>query len=300
MSADKDTSKTYGDYTEAALGVAETIESRDDIHGNPDTFAMCFAGMLQAYMRPLVQAGRPVSPADALVILDLMKTARIAVGGPHPEHFHDKAGYALLAQVHVARTIEAGRAAQAAPAMPSASVGFEVAPAGDAPINPAPMVLPEGAEWPISGKPNQDVISTDGRKLGAFDKLGDFYPEFRPEAEDTEPKANPEYAPVLADGGDLEAQYAAQERDRDVDDADLLRWALDPAADPLADLTNHEGGLRPGVTVEELEGRKLRIATLLRAEGTRLLSQTPADTVALKQVQTALARYAFRDTAKAA
>jgi hypothetical protein len=110
------------DYSDAALGVVTTIAERGATHGDPEVFGVTFAAFLGAYLAPIVSGGRPVTVADAFVVLDLMKTARIAAGGPSAVHFHDKAGYAILGEVHMDRVAAAGearRAAQASPVAPS-------------------------------------------------------------------------------------------------------------------------------------------------------------------------------------
>jgi hypothetical protein len=94
------------DYADAGQSVVHTIAERGATHGDPEVFAQTFADFLNTYLRPLVSSGRPLTPADAFVVLDLMKVARIATGGPAPDHFRDMAGYGLLGLVHVVRVTE--------------------------------------------------------------------------------------------------------------------------------------------------------------------------------------------------
>lgn len=117
MSTEDDQSMDLGGAPEAepnpwdyaAHGVVQTIEGRMGLHGNPDIFADTFAGMLQAYLMPLVASQRPVTSADALAVLALLKVARMATGGPSMEHFHDIAGYGILGEVHVGKVMAYAR-----------------------------------------------------------------------------------------------------------------------------------------------------------------------------------------------
>jgi hypothetical protein len=206
----------YEDYLHAGNDVLRTILERDQTHGNPEAFGATFAPMLQAYLRAVVAAGRPIGPADAFVVLDLMKTARIAVGGHHPDHYRDKAGYGLLGLVHVARAFAAVQAQQAAQ-------------------------------------------------------------EARQEAEARMPRA-PEPEPEEA-----RETFAAVQVD-DHDDADLLRWALDPSTDPFADQIEAGGQLRPGVTPQAVEARRRLIMKLLQ-------DFQPASSADQERRSVALAKY---------
>lgn len=138
------TTSTYGTYQSAADDVAKTIFDRDGTHGDPIAFALCYAGLVNAFLRPIVAAGRLVSPADALVLLDLMKTARIAVGGAHPDHFRDKAGYAVIGLAHVSAVFAQGAAMEAA-AAPQAP---EDAPAALDPLRGANPDMLDEAYYP--------------------------------------------------------------------------------------------------------------------------------------------------------
>lgn len=215
------------DYVGAAGHVVKIIGARDDTHGDPEAFGSTFAAMLEAYMRPALASGRRLGPADGFVVLDLMKSARIAVGGVHPDHFADKAGYGLLGLVHAARafaTLQAHQDAQNAPAPAAAPEPERDAELwGDEPEGP-----------PAAPAPGPDTRAA--RK----------------------PAPVPEPEPV---------ELAAT--DQDDDDADLVRWALSPAHTPFADLLEPMDGdyarLRPGVTVEAVEARRLRLVELLRA-----------------------------------
>jgi hypothetical protein len=192
----------YHDYLRAAGDVVMTIGARDETHGDPEAFGVTFARFLNAYLTPIVAAGRQLGAADAFTVLDLMKTARIAVGGAHPDHFRDKAGYGLLGMVHVQRAfayVQAQREATEPQAEPEA--------ADDAKAEPTPQEAPRGARKP---------------------------------------------APAPETPAD------------DPEDADLLRWALNPEWDPFADLIDDDGEMRPGVTTAQLMNRQARVIALLR------------------------------------
>jgi hypothetical protein len=210
----------YDDFMRAGSDVLNTILERDQTHGDPEAFGATFARMLAAYLTPIVSSGRPIGPADGFIVLDLMKTARIASGGHHPDHYRDKAGYGLLGMVHVQRAFAAVQAQQAAP---------EPEDAPEATPEPAPAADPLAA---------------------AIDQI------------DAQP---PELAtPNL-----------------DEDDRDLLRWALDPASDPFADLIEPFGQLRPGVTQQDVENRRLRVLELVQKFQPAAPAQQEARSVAL-------------------
>lgn len=173
----------YDDFMHAGSDVLRTILERDQTHGDPEAFGATFARMLAAYLAPIVSSGRPIGPADAFVVLDLMKTARIAAGGHHPDHYRDKAGYGLLGLVHVQRAFAAVRAQQEAaqddPEPPEAADAPEPGPTPQDPPPPArkPAPAPEPAatdaddddadllRWALdpSTDPFADQITLDGQ-----------------------------------------------------------------------------------------------------------------------------------------
>lgn len=114
MNNPKKVEDPYDVYVNAAGEIVDTIVARAKTHGPPELFAETYAGLLNAYLRPVVMSGRAILPADVFVILDLLKTARIACGGPQPDHFHDKLGYSLLGKVHIDQVLARGKAVQEA------------------------------------------------------------------------------------------------------------------------------------------------------------------------------------------
>jgi pyruvate/2-oxoglutarate dehydrogenase complex dihydrolipoamide acyltransferase (E2) component len=214
----------YDDYVAAAGDVVRTIGTRDETHGDPEAFGATFARFLSAYLGPIVAAGRQLGPADSFAVLDLMKTARIAVGGHHPDHYRDKAGYGLLGLVHVQRAFAYVEAQQA-------QEDARQEAAARTPKAPEPADAPEPA--PIA-------------------------PEAVRAARKPAPTASVEF---VAQPAELATP------DLEDDDRDLLRWALDPGSNPFADLFDDADGRtvrRPGVTVEAIEARRLRVLELVR------------------------------------
>lgn len=213
-------------YTNAAARVVQTIAARDTTHGDPELFAQTFAIMLNAYLRPVVVSGRPLVDADVFVLLDLMKTCRIAVGGIHPDHFLDKAGYGVLGLVAAdpVRALVNAKAPDPEPEPEEADANAKAPPPAPAP-NPKPYVEPA------------DTIAASKLPPAAVQALQAAYPAVEPEMAAT---------------------------DQDDDDADLLRWALDPASSPFADQLD-SGQLRPGVTAGQVEVRRQHVMALLQA-----------------------------------
>lgn len=166
--ANKATLEAYDLYADLAGRVVDTITERHITHGNPETFGECFAGLLTAYMRPVVQSGRPFLPADSFIVLDLLKTARIACGGVHLEHFHDKVGYALLGQAHVARINALAAERQAA--MEAAAEATRTAPeAPEAPEGDGVPRAPSGAPLVMDDMPPcQPAVAPRGPGVSAM------------------------------------------------------------------------------------------------------------------------------------
>jgi hypothetical protein len=232
------------DYEHAAAHVADIIGTRDGTHGDPEAFGATFAAMLQAYLRPVVLSGRPVSTPDAFVVLGLMKAARVACGGPHPDHFADAAGYGLLGLVHTQRAFDMVHAHPVAAAeCPAAADRMPRAPEPEA--APAPAEVPRGARKPAPEPQNE---------AHPLDALDDVEGADEP-AEDTGPR-------------NWHRPESRAEGDDPVDDIDLLRWALDPAGNPFADLLmTTPGGAtmpRPGVTRDQIMARQGRVLDILR------------------------------------
>jgi hypothetical protein len=225
------------DYADAGQNVVATIAERGATHGDPEAFGQTFADFLNAYMRPVVASGRPFTPADAFVVLGLMKAARTAIGGPQADHFRDMAGYGVLGLVHFNRRVEANKArAEAAAAAEEAA------------------------------RPRDDLggLSEDAYKRGEPMPATKTPEEAR--------RAMEQAVEDVPASTALSQAVAAYTTDHDDDpdepaDADLLRWALDPGLDPFADLldgTTDE--LRPGAKWETVEARRKRIVDLLRME----------------------------------
>lgn len=152
----------YDVYVNAAGEIVDTIASRAKTHGPPELFAETYAGLLNAYLRPVVMSGRAILPADVFVILDLLKTARIACGGPQPDHFHDKLGYSLLGKVHIDQVMARGEvlrreqeAARKAQEGPEAKEAPEPRMRG----NPALAHLREGRECPLCGSDGPQCLA---------------------------------------------------------------------------------------------------------------------------------------------
>lgn len=240
----------YGIYRAAAEDVADTIEGRDSTHGSPEAFGATFAALLTAYLRPIVAAGRPISPADGFVVLDLMKSARIAVGGPSPDHFRDKAGYGLLGFVHTEAVIAAGRAAQAA------KDGQEARSATDT-RQEVPTHVREATQAAV----DEEEASAEHRAALAAGLAQEHEEEDGPDGPIRDYGWPPEpEGPVTQDEADDVARASA---------VDLLRWALDPAGDAWADLLEPAGAdpkvrePRPGVSKADVQARFDRLHAML-------------------------------------
>lgn len=251
----------YGIYRAAAEDVADTIEGRDGTHGSPEAFGATFAALLNAYLRPIVAAGRPISPADGFVVLDLMKSARIAVGGPSPDHFRDKAGYGLLGFVHTETVIAAGRAAQAAKDGAQAALEEEAMRAeGDPDRRVTGDRGPKGPLGHYATDTRQEVPAhvQEATQAAVDEEEGEASAEARAAALDD--LLHPDAEPVDQDEADDTARASG---------VDLLRWVLDPAGDAWADLLEPAGAdpkvrePRPGVSKADVQARFDRLHAML-------------------------------------
>jgi hypothetical protein len=263
------------DYSQAAAAVADVIADRDRTHGDPELFGATFAAMLNAYLIPAFSRAGQLGPADSFVILDLMKSARIACGGPHPAHFTDKAGYGLLGLVHTSRAFAMLKAHQDAQNGPVP--GPEEADDTDA-AEVARQAFVDATAAPMAPQDARPARKPAAEAFAALVRDAASSPELPEEEESAE------------DGGPRNwLRPAVSEADRDpVDDIDLLRWSLDPNGNPFADLLMMTpGGVtmpRPGVTREQIMARQGRVLDILR---------THVDTTdeGANAVKTALNRY---------
>jgi len=254
-------------YLDTLQEVGNVFLQRAPAEGDPELFGSTFAGLLESYVGPVLQVRR-LAAVDAFVVMSLVEAARLVAGGPQAQRFRDMMTAALAGSVHVERVVaqaNASRVARAPAAAPEDLGDDEARPA-----YPAPLTLEEGAEWPTTGKPGQYVYNGRGVLVGSFDFDGRFIRTEEPDASAKEREAE------RADLGrpeldEARARIAADEER--ADDADLLRWVLDPGSDPWADLLDDKlpqigdkpskRALRPGVTQADVQTRAERLHGLL-------------------------------------
>lgn len=215
--------------------VVGNIAQRVEIDGIPDEFAHTLAGLLSAYLLPVMMRRRVITPADALVVMDLVHTARVAVVGPQPQLFRDKVATALIGAQHVGEVFRRGIEAQ--------------------------RVQKEAAE---RQEPSAEEVA--GHIMREVAKLDPLPPE-----PDFEEAATRESVADFINEAPHRSQSLAEAIQYDralVDDPQLIRWILDPGADVWADLLRQEDNddrreRRPSVAPSMVRARIERLESLL-------------------------------------
>ncbi len=101
----KTISENAGDVLSTALELVTNDRAKQ--HGDAHKQSTTMAKFWSLYLRSRgVLLGRDILGSEAMMMLDLMKTSRDAVGSYNRDTFVDKAGYAALALA--VREIEAG------------------------------------------------------------------------------------------------------------------------------------------------------------------------------------------------
>lgn len=69
--------------------------NRNAQYGGAEDSFLCIASLWTAYLQTAMHLGKPlrISPLDVALMMDLMKTARLAANPTHYDSWIDKAGY---------------------------------------------------------------------------------------------------------------------------------------------------------------------------------------------------------------
>jgi hypothetical protein len=224
-------------YLDTLQEVGRIFMERAPAEGDPELFGATFAGLLESYLGPVLSIRR-LAAVDAFVVMSLVEAAKVVSGGPQAQRFRDMMAAALAGSVHVERVVAEATARKAAQEPPERP--------GNAPGGVSVDLTKEEPKAPPARDPGPVEREAERSAL----------------AQEPDPLA-----------GVASAADAIRRDEERAEDADLLRWVLDPGSDPWADLLedrpprigDHEPKrpLRPGITQEDVQTRSERLHGLL-------------------------------------